>query len=353
MMILKFFKFLTAGKTVKPKKLNMRPLLILFFILLFKLGIGAQDSTLTVKPRFFEPATKFNPLRFGIVSGGLVSGYTATSIYLASAWYSDYEQSRFHVFNDWYGWRQHDKFGHLFTAYFESKWVGDLYKWSGVPNKKSRWIGFAGGMLFQTTVELMDGFSEAWGWSWGDIAFNTLGSAAYLGQELAWNEQRIVFKLSTHRPKYSTAPIQALNSDETTTLKERAGDLYGNSFAELFFKEYNGQTIWASANIASFLPQKPKWLPAWLNVAVGYGIENVFGAERNKWFNENISVFEAPSDVKRHSQLFVSLDVDFERIPSKSKALKSVFKLLNIFKVPFPTVEFNTLGQTRFRPFYF
>ena len=136
----------------------MRLLLILFFTLLFKFGIGAQDSTLTVKPRFFEPATKFNPLRFGIVSGGLVSGYTATSIYLASAWYSDYEQSRFHVFNDWYGWRQHDKFGHLFTGYFESKWVGDLYKWSGVPNKKSRWIGFAGGMLFQTTVELMDGF---------------------------------------------------------------------------------------------------------------------------------------------------------------------------------------------------
>jgi hypothetical protein len=170
---------------------------------------------------------------------------------------------------------------------------------------------------------------------------------------MLWNEQRIVFKLSTHRPKYSTAPIQALNSSETSSLKERAGELYGNGFAELFFKEYNGQTIWASANIASFLPQKPKWIPAWLNVAVGYGIENVFGAERNKWYNENISVFEAPSDVRRHSQVFVSLDVDFERIPTKSKALKSVFKLLNIFKVPFPTVEFNTLGQTKFRPFYF
>jgi len=80
------------------------------------------------------------------------------------------------------------------TAYFESKWVGDLYHWSGIPKKKARWIGFAGGMLFQATVELMDGFSEAWGFSWGDMAFNTLGSGIYLGQELLWNEQRIYFK---------------------------------------------------------------------------------------------------------------------------------------------------------------
>lgn len=339
----------------------MKPLQIIFLLLMFQFGAMAQDSIpetipgeiMAEKPKFFEPAPKVQPLRLGIVTAGLVSGYSATSVYLAKAWYSDYEQTRLHAFNDWYGWRQHDKFGHLFTAYFESKWVGDLYKWSGVPKKKAAWIGFGGGMLFQTTVELMDGFSEAWGWSWGDIAFNSIGSGAYLGQELAWNEQRITFKLSTHRPKYSTAPIRALNSNETTSLQERAGELYGNSFAELFFKEYNGQTIWASANVASFLPQKPKWMPSWLNVAVGYGIENVFGAERNKWHNENISVFEAPADVRRHSQIFVSLDVDFERIPTKSKALKSVFKLLNIFKVPFPTVEFNTLGQTKFRPFYF
>jgi hypothetical protein len=333
-------------------------LLLLCFL---SFGLQAQDSSAVTtefgprptKLKFFEPAPKFHALRFGIVTGGLVSGYTATSIGLAQAWYADYDQGKFHTFNDWYGWRQHDKFGHLMTAYFESKWVGDLYHWAGVPKKKARWIGFAGGMLFQTTVELMDGFSEAWGWSWGDIGFNTIGSGMYLGQELLWNEQRIYFKISSHRPKYATTPIQALNSSETTSLKERANELYGNSFAGLFFKEYNGQTIWASVNIASFLPEKPKWLPAWLNVAVGYGIENVFGAERNKWYNETLSVFEAPADLRRHSQIFFSLDVDFERIPTKSKALKSLFKVLNVFKVPFPAMEFNTLGQVKVRPFYF
>lgn len=327
----------------------MKKLFLLFCLLSF-LSLQAQDST---RLGFFEPAPQLHKGRFWGTTAGLTVGYTATSVALARSWYADYDQSRFHFFNDWYGWRQMDKMGHLMTNYFESKWVGQLYHWSGVPRRKAAWIGFAGGTLFQTTVEIMDGFSDAWGFSWGDIAFNTIGGTSYLGQELLWQEQRILFKLSVHRPNYSSTPIMSLNSNKTTTLEDRAAVLYGNSFAELFFKEYNGQTIWMSTNVASFLPEKPKWLPAWLNVAVGYGIENVFGAERNVWYDEDISVFEAPADVQRHSQIFLSLDVDFERIPTKSKALKSFFAMLNVFKVPFPALEFNTLGQTKFRPFYF
>lgn len=331
---------------------TMRQVFISALLLILTLSIHAQDSTRTRLP-FFEPAPKFQPVRFWAVTGGLTLGYTATSIGLAQAWYAEYDRSKFHFFNDWYGWRQMDKFGHLMTNYFESKWVGSLYHWAGVPKKKAVWIGFAGGLLFQTTIEMMDGFSKAWGFSWGDMGFNAIGATAYVGQELLWNEQRIYFKISSHRPKYATTPIKALNSNETTTLKERAAELYGTSIPELFFKEYNGETIWASISIASFLPKKPKWLPAWVNVAVGYGIENVFGAERNKWHNENLSVFEAPADVLRHSQIFLSLDVDFERIPTKSKALKALFGVLNVFKVPFPAVEFNTLGKVKFKPFYF
>ena len=324
--------------------------LLLFFLLDFQ--ATAQDSSRTRIP-FFEPAPKFAPVRLWAVTGGLTVGYTATSIGLAKAWYSEYDRGKFHFFNDWYGWRQMDKFGHLMTNYFESKWVGQLYHWAGIPRKKAAWIGFGGGMLFQLTVEMMDGFSDAWGFSMSDIGFNAIGASAYLGQELLWEEQRVLFKISSHRPRYSTAPIKALNSNETTSLKERAADLYGTSIPELFFKEYNGETIWASVNIASFLNKKPKWLPAFVNVAVGYGIENVFGAERNKWYNDNISVFEAPADVRRHSQIFLSLDIGFERIPTKSKALKSFFALLNVFKVPFPAVEFNTLGKVKLKPFYF
>ena len=49
----------------------------------------------------------------------------------------------------------------------------------------------------------MDGFSDHWGFSWGDYAANVLGTSLLIGQELAWNEQRIQLKYSTHYETYA------------------------------------------------------------------------------------------------------------------------------------------------------
>ena len=40
-------------------------------------------------------------------------------------------------------------------------------------------------------------------------------------------------------------------------------------------KDYNAQTYWFSANLKSFFPEIK--FTAWLNVAVGYGAEGMFG----------------------------------------------------------------------------
>lgn len=306
------------------------------------------------KLHFFENAPSFNKARFWTLTSVGVAGYTGVTIGLDQAWYANYARGSFHFFDDWQGWRQMDKFGHAMTGYFESKWAGDLYHWAGLPKDQACWVGFGTGLLFQTTLEIMDGFSERWGFSWGDMAFNVIGSGLYLGQELLWKEQRILLKMSAHRPPYSTETIQAQNSTATTNLQTRANQLFGTSPAELFFKEYNGQTIWLSMNIASFMKNRPHGFPpAWINVAVGYGIENVYGAERNSWEDKNGNVFSAPAQYQRYSQFYLSLDIDFERIPTKHKWLKTIFGILNIFKVPFPTLEINTLGEVKFHPLYF
>jgi len=328
------------------------------FLLIISLPLllwGQKDSTKQLKPLpFFEPAPTFNKARFWSLTAIGVVGYTGVTIGLDQAWYANYARGKFHFFDDWNGWRQMDKFGHAMTGYFESKWAGDLYHWAGLPKKQACWVGFGTGILFQTTLEVMDGFSERWGFSWGDMAFNVIGSGLYLGQELLWQEQRIRLKMSAHRPHYSSDVIVANNSSATTSLATRAQALFGSSPAELLFKEYNGQTIWLSVNIASFLKKRPNnFPPAWINVAVGYGIENVFGAERNSWEDDLGNSFSAPSNYQRHSQFFLSLDIDFERIPTKHKWLKTIFGILNIFKVPFPTLEINTLGEVKFHPLYF
>ena len=54
----------------------------------------------------------------------------------------------------------------------------------------------------------------------------------------------------------------------------------------------------------------------------------------------------------RYRQFYFSLDIDFTKIKTKSKFLQSVFSVVNGFKLPFPTVEFEKHG-VRFKPLYF
>jgi len=329
--------------------------LILPLVFLFAKG-NAQPDTLEqpTKLPFFENAPSFNKARFWTLTSVGVVGYTGITIGLNQAWYANYAQSSFHFFDDWKGWRQMDKFGHAMTGYFESKWAGDLFHWAGLEKNQAAWVGFGTGMLFQTTLEMMDAFSAKWGFSWGDMGFNLIGGGLYLSQELIWQEQRIRLKMSTHQPQYSTTPIHSSNGMATTTIRDRAANLFGTSPPELLFKEYNGQTIWLSINIASFMKNRPHGFPPpWINIAVGYGIENVFGAESNTWEDKDGNSFSAAPSYQRHSQFYLSLDIDFERIPTKHKWLKTIFGILNIFKVPFPTLEINTLGEVKFHPFYF
>ncbi len=329
-------------------------LIALPLLFLCSKGFAQSDTIPTQKLQILEVAPQFHKTRFWALSGIGLSSYAAVTVGLDRAWYANYPRSSFHFFDDWKGWRQMDKFGHAMTGYFESKWAGQLYRWAGLPPKKAAWVGLGTGLVFQSTLEILDGFSSNWGFSWGDMAFNALGSGLYCGQELLWQQQRIRLKMSTHKPHYSSSLIYATNSNATSSIQARTTDLFGSSAPELLFKEYNGQTIWLSLNIASFLKQKPKFWPVWLNIATGYGIENIFGAERNSWTDQDGNHFEVSSTAyPRYTQFYLSLDIDFERIPTKHRWLKTIFSFLNVFKVPFPTLEVNTLGKARFHAIYF
>jgi hypothetical protein len=96
-------------------------------------------------------------------------------------------------------------------------------------------------------------------------------------------------------------------------------------------------TFWVSGNISSFLPPKSRF-PKWLNVAVGYGGEGM-GVNRVA--------------VTPYRQFFFSLDADLTRIPTKSRTLKGLFYILNMIKIPFPALEYNTTGQIRVYLLYF
>lgn len=322
---------------------------ILFFLVCFYLGMGQINS----QTSFFEPADTLHSGRFWTCAIGGTIIYSGFSIGLYNTWYKGYDRVGLHSFDDWGEWEQMDKAGHLFTAYIESNLAYGGARWTGMDRRSAMWTAAGVGLLLQTTVEVMDGFSSRWGWSWSDAGFNTLGVGLFVGQELLWEEQRILFKVSNRFPRYSTAPIQADNREVTTSERAWAEHLYGSGIAERFLKDYNGQTIWASFNVAAFAGEKQRFWPAWLNVAVGYGVDNVFGAYGNGWEREdgaNFSLSEV--EYPRHRQFYLSLDIDMSRIPVKNRFLKTVLRSINWIKIPAPALEFNSLGQTKFHAIY-
>ena len=181
---------------------------------------------------------------------------------------------------------------------------------------------------FLTAVEVLDGYSAEWGFSWSDMAANAAGTGLYVGQELLWDEQRITLKYSFHQTKYAS----------------QRPDKLGNGFFEEFLKDYNGQTYWLSGNIHSFF--KDSKVPKWLNVAVGYGAEGMLVGD-----NESVDNLGITQNPKR--QFYLSLDVDLSRIKTNSHLLKSILEVLNVIKVPFQALELDSNGKLKAHPVYF
>ncbi len=319
--------------------------LLALSFLLCSIGLNGQS-------KFIIPSDTLNNKRFNTAAIFAAGTYTGFSIGLYNAWYRQFDQSSFHLFNDWNEWNNMDKMGHFYTAYFQGVLCSQGARWTGLDKKRSLWTGVFLGTLFQSTIEVMDGFSDKWGFSVPDVAYNTAGITAFALQQTYWDEQRIHFKVSSYDRPYSASPISAIGGPGSSSLQGRADALFGASFAERFLKDYNAQTLWASVNIHSFLPEESRF-PKWLNVALGTGSENLFGGFENKW-SEEAYQFELDSEIfPRYRQFFIGLDIDLTRLPIDNYYWRSILSILNIFKIPGPAIEINTLGQVKFHIIHF
>lgn len=312
----------------------------------------AASHAQTNQHSFFEPADSFDNTRFWVATGTAAAAYTATVIGLNEIWYKQYERTGFHVQNDWGEWENVDKMGHMFTAYMYSKWVADVSHWTGIKRETADWVGFGTSMLFQTTIEIMDGHSEKWGFSWVDMGFNAAGAGLYLGQQKLWGEQRIMMKFSSTPVSYSNYEVVAEDGESIMTLQQRADDLYGTGFFETLLKDYNAQTIWTSVNVHSFLRDESKF-PKWLNVAFGFGAYNMYGGYSNSWEKDGANYVLSDDLYPRYNQYYLTLDVDLTRIKTKSPFVRALLGALNVIKVPFPAVEFNSVDGVKFHALKF
>ncbi len=326
--------------------MNFRAILIVLCCLA-PIGSHAQSSA-----HWMDPADTLNKKRFwGTVGTGAVI-YSGAAYGLYQTWYRDYELTGFHTFNDMAEWQQMDKLGHWLTAYTETRLLYGGARWTGLDKNRSIWLSAAIGTFLQGTVEVMDGFSAEWGFSWADMAFNTLGVGAFATQQAIWDEQRILFKLSGNLNRPPDLTIMATEGEANASLRARAHEIYGTSLAERLLKDYNTMSIWASVNVRSFSPES-RW-PAWLNLAVGYGAGNMYGGFENEWEDDMGNQYQLSAlDFPRYRQFYFSPDIDLSRIPTKKRWLRMALNILNFIKIPAPALEINTLGQVKFHPFYY
>ena len=292
------------------------------FYLLFicSFSLCAQNSS------FYKKSDTLNTKRRNaiiltesVMAGGALIG-------LNQLWYKDYPRSGFHFKNDNNDWKQMDKVGHFMTSYYIGKIGMEVLDWAGVSRKNQLIYGATSGFAFLTAVEVLDGFSDEWGASPGDILANAAGTGLLVGQELLWNEQRITVKYSFHQTEFA---------------KQRPNTL-GENYLQQALKDYNGQTYWLSANIWSF--NKKSSFPKWLNVALGYGAEGMLYGNSNAL---------NPIQQDAYRQFYLSLDLDLTKIKTNSEFLKSVFSVVNFIKIPAPTLEINTKGALTFHYMYF
>ena len=295
---------------------------------------------------FFETVDTFSQRRFNTALGFGLGTYATLSTGLYFAWYRQYPQSSFRLFDDSGEWLDMDKGGHVYSAYFQSVICYQGAKWTGLSEQKSILTGVLAAGLFQTTIEVMDGFSEEWGFSIPDVAANTIGIATFAIQQKYWGEQRLRFKVSTLPDRYPSFPITG-SEGTVISSRDRTDDLFGSSYLETYLKDYNTQSYWLSCDIKSFLPEGNTW-PDWLDFAIGYGGENMYGGYTNTW-QQGSETFTVDADLyPRTRQYFIGLDLDLTGIKTKNSFLSALLRGLNIFRVPAPALEINSRGEFTF-----
>ena len=87
-----------------------------------------------------------------------------SSLYVS--WYSGAETGNFHFYNDNGEWLLMDKFGHANSCYNFANIGYEALTMTGLDERRSILYGGPLGLSIMVLVEIFDGLSSDWGFSW-------------------------------------------------------------------------------------------------------------------------------------------------------------------------------------------
>ncbi len=240
--------------------------------------------------------------------------YAGSMITLGSVWYSKFDHTHWHWFDDSREWMQMDKAGHAFATYQNARLAYEIHRHAGFSENQSLLWSASAAFIAVSTIELFDGFATDWGASASDLAANAFGAGLFAVQQKTFKKQVIALKMSYH----------------PTNFYKYRPDLLGSNAGERIVKDYNAQQYWLSVNLHDATTLS--FFPKWLNLAVGYGATNMVSANTSNTFVEGLTPYR---------RFFIGPDINFEKINTRSRFLKGALKVLNAIKVPLPAFEIN------------
>ncbi len=236
---------------------------------------------------------------------GMISGLTAGAIVYGHAvqshlWWKG-EKSKFHF--EWdYDWKYAlgaDKFGHFFFPYLTANTYSQLLRWSGFNKKRSLLYAGIFALAYQTYVEIKDGYSKEWGFSWGDYSANVLGAAYPLLQNNFQLLKNFNFKISFY-------PSQRFK--------------HGSN--KVIFDDYESTYNWLSVNVYSLLPSRAKkYYPKFINIALGHSVKGLNNLDN------------------AYHEFYIALDWNLENLPGNGWLLKLLKRNFNYYHFPSPAIK--------------
>ena len=252
---------------------------------------------------------------------------------LSVLWYSDYERSNFHFYDDASNWMGMDKWGHAYSSYQLTRLLNEVFSVPAVASRRPLLKSALFSASFLTSIEILDGFSSGWGFSWADMGANSVGLMLGAGQELLWKEQRMMMKFS-YRPS-----IYAELRPETL----------GETAAERLFKDYNAQQYWITYT-GTHSRTSGKKSPWWqvLRPSLGWGAGGLLAGAPDH------PIYGVDGSPQPHRRLLLSLDVDWRRIHARRPWVNGVLRVLESIKFPAPAIVYlPSSGTIQLAPIYF
>ncbi len=244
-----------------------------------------------------------NTTRLAIVGGTVAAGVTAIHLYQQNAWWKT-ARAPFHFEEDLIYARNIDKIGHLYGANVLTFVFSKSLEWANFSESRALLWGAIGSTLFQTYIEVEDGFSAYWGFDRVDFASDVVGAWYPVLQHHLPVLKDFNFRFS-YLPKNPGS--QGAIPGQTHTV----------------FDDYEGQTLWLTLTMKHLLPRSvAMYWPEFLCISIGTAVR------------DNLTP-------NRYLVWYISPDLDMTKIiPQDTAFLKLLGEALNFIHFPMPAIRF-------------